>query len=130
MNARRTWLFVPGAHALAAVRINPPEGDGRADLKAVLAAKPDIVLMSKVFSARQVRALAEATAGAVELVPNIESAAGLARLAEVVRASRRVSAALLASEDMVADLGAGRSRSGEELAYVRARLSGRAWPGV
>jgi len=33
-----------------------------------------------------------------------------------------VSAMLLASEDMVADLGTVRSRGGEELAYVRARF--------
>jgi citrate lyase subunit beta/citryl-CoA lyase len=110
------------AGALAAVRINPLEGEGREDLRAVLAARPDIVLMSKVVSAGQVRALEAATAGAVELVPNIESAVGLVRLGEIVRASRRVSAALLASEDMVADLGALRSRSGEELSYVRRRF--------
>jgi citrate lyase subunit beta/citryl-CoA lyase len=33
-----------------------------------------------------------------------------------------VIAALVASEDMVADLGTNRSRAGEELAYVRARF--------
>ncbi|MEW5863658.1 MAG: aldolase/citrate lyase family protein [Pseudomonadota bacterium] len=53
------------AGALAAVRINPLEGEGRDDLRAVLAARPDIVLMSKVVSAGQVRALEAATAGAV-----------------------------------------------------------------
>ena len=39
-----------------------------------------------------------------------------------MRASPRVTAALVASEDMVADLGTSRSRTGEELAYVRARF--------
>ena len=57
-----------------------------------------------------------------ELVPNIESAAGLLRTAEIARASKRVSALLVASEDMVADLGTERSRDGVELAYVRARF--------
>jgi citrate lyase subunit beta / citryl-CoA lyase len=109
------------AGALAAVRVNPLETCGREDLEAALAAKPDIVLMSKVARPEQVQALA-ALAHGVELVPNIESAAGLVRACEIARASPRVSAMLVASEDMVADLGAERSRGGEELAYVRARF--------
>ena len=55
-------------------------------------------------------------------MPNIESAAGLVRTLEIARASRRVSALLVASEDMVADLGTERSRDGAELAYVRSRF--------
>ncbi len=58
----------------------------------------------------------------MELVPNIETAAGLVRTLEIVRANPRVTAALLASEDMVADLGTTRTRTGEELAYARARF--------
>ena len=108
--------------ALAAVRVNPLEGDGHADLRGVLPAKPDIVLMSKVESAAQVRALDAAAPGAAELVPNIESARALTRVAEIAAASPRVTALLVASEDMVADLGTERSRGGEELAYVRARF--------
>jgi citrate lyase subunit beta/citryl-CoA lyase len=109
------------AGAIAAVRVNPLETCGREDLAAVLAGRPDIVLMSKADSPEQVRALAEAAPG-VELVPNIESAKGLLRIAEIARADPRVTALLVASEDMVADLGTSRSRSGEELAYVRERF--------
>ena len=109
------------AGALAAVRINPLETCGREDLAAVLGAKPDIVLMSKVARPEQVQALA-ALAHGVELVPNIETAAGLVRACEIARASPRVSAMLMASEDMVADLGAERSREGDELAYARSRF--------
>jgi citrate lyase subunit beta/citryl-CoA lyase len=58
----------------------------------------------------------------VELVPNIESARGLVRIQEIARASKRITALLVASEDMVADLGTVRSRGGEELAYVRSRF--------
>jgi len=107
--------------ALAAVRVNSLETCGREDLEAVLAGKPDLVLMSKVARPEQVQALA-AIARGVELVPNIESAAGLVRVGEIARASPRVTALLVASEDMVADLGAERTRGGEELAYVRARF--------
>jgi citrate lyase subunit beta/citryl-CoA lyase len=110
------------AGALAAVRVNPLETCGREDLAAVLAGKPDFVLMSKVSSSEQVRALEAATGGAFDLVPNIETAAGLVRAADIARGGKRVVAMLLAAEDLAADLGAARSRSGEELAYARGRL--------
>jgi citrate lyase subunit beta/citryl-CoA lyase len=109
------------AGKIAAVRINPLEGDGVADLRAVLAGRPDIVMMSKVATPDQMRALALAVKDA-ELVPNVESAAGLLRAFDIARASPRVTAMLVASEDMVADLGTSRSRGGEELAYVRQRF--------
>jgi citrate lyase subunit beta/citryl-CoA lyase len=110
------------AGAIAAVRVNPLETCGREDLAAVMAGRPDIVLMPKIVSPEQVRALEQATGGAVDLVPNVETAAGLMRTFEIAKASPRVIALLVASEDMVADLGTNRSRSGEELAYVRARF--------
>jgi citrate lyase subunit beta/citryl-CoA lyase len=110
------------AGAVAAVRINPLETCGSDDLRGVLAGRPDIIMMSKVASPQQVVALEKATGGAVELVPNVETAAGLLRTFDIARASSRVSALLVASEDMVADLGTARSRKGEELAYVRARF--------
>lgn len=109
------------AGALAAVRVNPLETCGREDLAAVLAGRPDLVLMSKVDAPEQVRALADAAPG-VALVPNIESAKGLLRAFDIARAHERVTAVLVASEDMVADLGTSRSRGGEELAYVRQRF--------
>jgi citrate lyase subunit beta/citryl-CoA lyase len=109
------------AGAAAAVRVNPLETCGRDDLRVVMLARPDIVMMSKVVSPDQVRSLAELAPDA-ELVPNVETAAGLVRALEIGKATPRVSAMLLASEDMVADLGTVRSRGGEELAYVRSRF--------
>jgi citrate lyase subunit beta/citryl-CoA lyase len=109
------------AGALAAVRVNPLETCGQEDLAAVLAGRPDFVLMSKVDAPEQVRALAQAAPG-VQLVPNVESARGLRRTFDIARAHERVSAMLVASEDMVADLGTSRSRTGDELSYVRQRF--------
>jgi citrate lyase subunit beta/citryl-CoA lyase len=110
------------AGKVAAVRVNPLEGDGVADLRAVLAGRPDVVLMSKVVTPAQVKALEAATKGAVDLVPNVETAEGLMHAYAIGKASHRVVALLCASEDMVADLGTNRSRGGEELAYVRQRF--------
>src|SRR2546430_1033629 len=110
------------AGAIPAVRINPLQSGGLEDLMGVLAARPQIIMMAKVALPEQVQALEQATGGAVELVPNVESAEGLLRAYQIAKASKRVSALLVASEDMVADLGTRRSRSGQELAYVRARF--------
>jgi citrate lyase subunit beta / citryl-CoA lyase len=108
------------AGALAAVRINPLASGGEDDLAGI--ARPDVLMMSKVETPDQVQRLEAAAPSDVELVPNIESAAALVRAIEIARASKRVTALLLASEDMVADLGTQRSRDGLELAYVRSRF--------
>ena len=110
------------AGAVPAVRINPLASCGLEDLLGVLPGQPQVVMMSKVDAPEQVLALEQATGGSVELVPNIESAAGLVRAVQIGAASRRVTAMLVASEDMAADLGAARSRRGEELDYVRAHF--------
>jgi citrate lyase subunit beta/citryl-CoA lyase len=111
-----------GAGAVAGVRINPLESGGRDDLAGVIAARPDLILMSKVETPEQLRALEAATGSAVDLVPNIETAAGLLNTYAIAKASKRVAAMLVASEDMVASLGAARTRGGAELQYVRARF--------
>ena len=110
------------AGATAAVRINPLETCGNEDLLGVLAGRPDVILMSKVDKPEQVRSLEKATGASIDLVPNVETAAGLVNTFAIAKASPRVRALLVASEDMVADLGTARSRKGEELAYVRSRF--------
>jgi citrate lyase subunit beta/citryl-CoA lyase len=106
--------------AVAAARINPFETCGQDDVAGI--ARPDVLMMSKVDAPEQVKRLEAAAPPGVELVPNIESCAGLLRTVEIARASPRVTALLVASEDMVADLGTERSRGGAELAYVRSRF--------
>ena len=118
---------------IAAVRINPLETeDGHADLEAAMEGAPDVVMIPKVAEPEQVAQLDEAVselevrygidAGSTELVPNIELARGLVQAHAICTASARVSAALVASEDMAADLGAERGRDGRELEYVRQRF--------
>ena len=120
------------AGVLAAVRVNPLQTEGRADLAGVMGGHPDIVLMSKVAEPDEVAALdAEVTAlearhgirpGATELAPNVESARGIMQAYAIARASPRVTAVIGSTEDLAADLGAPRSRDAAELAYARQRL--------
>ncbi|MDW3205230.1 MAG: CoA ester lyase [Alphaproteobacteria bacterium] len=116
------------AGAVAAVRVNPLSGDGMDDLRAVLPAGPDVIMLPKVDGPERIRELAEAVDGIagtraeVELVPNVELARGLMRTYDVALSDPRVTACLVASEDMAADLGAERGHDGMELLYVRQRF--------
>jgi enoyl-CoA hydratase/carnithine racemase/citrate lyase beta subunit len=114
------------AGIVTAVRINPLwTADGPADLAAAMSADADIIAFPKVRGPEDVRELdaaLSAAGSAADLLPNIESAAALVATGEIARASDRVRACLVASEDMAADLGAERSRDGAELRYVRERF--------
>jgi citrate lyase subunit beta/citryl-CoA lyase len=117
---------------VAAVRVNPLEDDGHADIEAVMAGAPDIIALPKVDHPDQIEHLAmtitsleerfDIERGATEILPNIESARGLLRLEAIVAASGRIKACLMASEDLAADLGAERGVDGFELAYCRQRF--------
>ena len=133
--ARAGELFAAwrAAGIIAAVRVNPLESDdGMADLDAVMTAGPDAVLLPKVAETAQVARLdvevgrLEAVhgieSGSTELVPNIELARGLIQTHDVCTVSPRITAALVASEDMAADLGVERGPDGLELQYVRQRF--------
>lgn len=120
------------AGAIVAVRVNPLDGDGMDDLAAVMRGRPDIVALPKVAEPSHVVQLDAAVArferdygipeGSTALLPNIEFARGLVQLGAIAGVSKRVSACLLASEDLAADLGAERAPDGAELAYCRQRF--------
>jgi len=120
------------AGAVVAVRVNPLDQDGMDDLAAVMRGRPDVVALPKVAEPMHIIDLDQAVTrlerdygiaeGSTALLPNIEHARGLVQLDAIVRASQRVSACLLATEDLAADLGAERGADGIELAYCRQRF--------
>lgn len=120
------------AGVVVAVRVNPLDQDGMDDLAAVMRGRPDIVALPKVAEPRHVAQLDQAVTrferdygiaeGSTALLPNIEFARGLVQMGAIADVSRRVSACLLASEDLAADLGAEREPDGVELAYCRQRF--------
>lgn len=125
----RAWR---AAGAVVAVRVNPLEGDGGADLDAVMRGAPDIVALPKVGSPADVARLdGEVTRlervhglvpGSTRLLPNVESARGLVQTIAIATASPRVAACLVAAEDLAADLCAERGPDAVELAYPRQRF--------
>jgi citrate lyase subunit beta/citryl-CoA lyase len=120
------------AGVVVAVRVNPLDGDGMDDLAAVMRGRPDIVALPKVAEPAHVVQLAEAVSrfereygigeGTTALLPNIEFARGLVQTGAIATASPRVTACLVAAEDMAADLGAEREPDSIELAYARQRF--------
>lgn len=118
--------------AVVAVRVNPLDEDGMDDLAAVMRGRPDIVALPKVAEPRHVMQLADAVTrferdygipeGATMLLPNIEFARGLVQLGVIATVSPRITACLMAAEDLAADLGAEREPDGLELAYARQRF--------
>jgi len=90
---------------VAAVRINTLASEGYADLRAVMAAAPDAILLPHTESAAQIQALDSALTdlettsqlpvGTTEIIPVLESALGVHHAFAIVTASPRVSASLL-----------------------------------
>ncbi len=105
---------------------------GADDIAAVVSPELDGIVVPKVESADEV-ARVEALIGAaerdrgvregsLEIVPLIESAAGLWNAYEIACASRRVRMLLFGAADFTRDLGIDWSRDETEVAYARSRL--------
>lgn len=117
---------------IGAVRINRLADDGLADLRGVMPGQPDVVFLPHVQSADEIAALALALdgleaslglpVGATEIVPTLESAKGVVRIQDILAASTRISACLLAAEDLSADLGSERGADSLELNHLRSRF--------
>ena len=122
------------------VRVNPiiaaktgfSADHGADDIAAVVSPELDGIVVPKVESADEI-ARVEALIGAaerdrgvregsLEIVPLIESAAGLWNAYEIACASRRVRMLLFGAADFTRDLGIDWSRDESEVAYARSRL--------
>lgn len=111
------------------VRINPLEYNGAADIAAVVPAGPDALLVPKVQSAADIRAVAAQVAACetpgqpeVKIIALIETPRGLAEAYSIAAAHPRVIALALGAEDYTAALGAKRTREGLEILGARTTL--------
>ncbi|KJK13117.1 citrate lyase subunit beta [Burkholderiaceae bacterium 16] len=117
---------------VGAVRINKLDGDGLDDLRGVMPGAPAAIFLPHTETAAQIQALDQQITALerefglaprqTEIVPTLESARGIVATAAILSASTRVSACLLAAEDLSADLDAVRGPDGIELHPVRARF--------
>jgi len=108
------------------VRINPLKSGGRQDLAAVLAeaGAVDSVMLPKVSSpwaARQLDDLLGDHGVDRPILALLETAEGVLAAREIGEVSG-VDALLLGAEDLSADVGATRTKGGEEISYARQRI--------
>ena len=122
--------FLPWEDSEIAVRVNSPStGLLPLDVKATVKAGVRLVRVPKIESARDVQEIdamlaglereLEIPAGTVKMTVSIESARGLLASPSIAAASPRLEAMSLGGEDFTEDLGAVRSREGDELTYAR-----------
>lgn len=119
-------------HVVGAVRVNKLDGDGLFDLSGVMPGAPVAIFLPHVESPDHIRRLDEElnkleaqfglVPGSTEIVPTIESARGVVAMPTILAASTRISACLLAAEDLSNDLGAIRGPDSIELQHVRSRF--------
>ncbi len=115
------------------VRLNPVGGGLEDDdLKVVLPARPDGLVLPKVESAAQIEALSirlddyEAKqgwpSGVIRLLAIIETARGVVNLREIAGSSPRLDALIFGAEDLAGDIGARRTPDGWEVFYARSAV--------
>lgn len=115
---------------LPMARINPLTQGGKGELAALMRARPAAIFLPQVESSMDIVLLALALAreerrvgleqGCTALIPTLESAVGVGAAAEILKASPRVSAALLGSGDLSRDLGIAADAAPDERASVLA----------
>ncbi|UTW12033.1 HpcH/HpaI aldolase/citrate lyase family protein [Marinobacterium rhizophilum] len=92
-----------------AIRLDALDKGGEQQLALIAAARPQAVLLPQIERPEQLqalRALMDANGLAdTAIVPTIETRAGLARLDDILTAAPRVTAALLGTGDLSADMG-------------------------
>ncbi len=113
------------ARAIRAVRINAwPSSLAESDLEAVLASRPDLVVVPKVEEVDAVRALdarlQEAGVERTRLLLILETAKGVLNAAELAAASDRVVAIAFGAEDLSADVGIRRDAANRNVSVPRA----------
>jgi citrate lyase beta subunit len=115
------------------VRINPVGSTFiESDLDAILPMRPDGIVIPKVQSSDHIiwiadrltnfEVLLDLSPGSIKLIAIIESALALVNLREIASASRRLEAIVFGAEDLAADIGAERSKSGWEVFYARSAV--------
>jgi citrate lyase subunit beta/citryl-CoA lyase len=120
--------------ALRGVRINAwPSALARADLAAVMPARPDVVAVPKCEDPKAIRSLAthlaglerklKLPAGSTRLLVILETAAGVLAAQALARSSPRVLAVAFGAEDLAADAGLRRSAGNAEVAVPRALVA-------
>ena len=130
---RNTMRYMDFGSCERIVRINSIDTPfWKADIDEILPWKPDLILLPKTGTARDVQTVdaymteVEERLGmeknTVGLMPLIETALGVENAFAIASAADRVQALFLGAEDLTADLQCRRTKEGREIEYARTRL--------
>ena len=130
---RNTIKYMDNGGCEIIVRINSVDTSfWKADIDAILPQKPDMILLPKTSTSRdvieadeymcEVEKRLEFEKDTVKLMPLIETALGVENAFAIASASSRVKALFLGAEDLTADLQCKRTKAGREIEYARTRL--------
>ena len=130
---RNTMRYMDFGGCERIVRINSIDtAFWKADIDEILPWKPDLILLPKTGTARDVQTVdaymteVESKLGfdpnTVGLMPLIETALGVENAFAISTATSRVKALFLGAEDLTADLQCKRTKEGREIEYARTRL--------
>ena len=130
---RNTMRYMDFGGCERIVRINSIDtAFWKADIDAILPWKPDLILLPKTGTAKDVQTVdtymteVEEKLGlernTVGLMPLIETALGVENAFAIASAADRVQALFLGAEDLTADLQCKRTKEGREIEYARTRL--------
>ena len=130
---RNTMRYMDFGGCEKIVRINSIDTPfWKADIEEILPWKPDLILLPKTGTARDVQTVdaymteVEEKLGmeknTVGLMPLIETALGVENAFAIASAAERVQALFLGAEDLTADLQCKRTKEGREIEYARTRL--------
>lgn len=125
--------FLPWDKVEVGVRINPPSTElGIRDLEAVVPAGARLIRVPKCESMGDLAHLDQVLGriekehriapNSVRVIASIETAKGLIMAPQIAMTSERLDALSLGGEDLTADLGAVRSKEGDELTHARMAL--------
>jgi citrate lyase beta subunit len=115
------------------IRINSVgSGFEKYDLAAALATIPEAIVVPKVETAAQVRAIgdymemyersARMTVRTIRMLVGVETAKGILNLKEIAEADRRLEAIIFGAEDYAASIGATRTKEATEVLYARSAV--------
>lgn len=130
---RNTMKYMDFRGCEIIVRVNSVDTEFfKADIDAILAYKPDLILLPKtsckedvLFADAYMSEVEERLGlenGVVGLMPLIETALGVENSFSIASATKRVKALFLGAEDLTADLQCKRTKEGREIEYARTRL--------
>jgi len=115
------------------IRINSVgSGLEKYDLAAAVATNPEAVVVPKVETAQQVRAISEyieiyerssrMPVGTIRMLIGVETAKGILNLKDIADSDRRLEAIIFGAEDYAASIGATRTKEAMEVLYARSAV--------